>query len=129
MHFSVTDLRNFTFQCLLYGLNNYIFPIGSSSSFSLAMIKQAVGILFIGHIPDRKMGIQGNMKARLVLAGKYDEHRYTHLSGVVNNKILFILYHHLALIYRKTNSALQWLTIDKFILYIYIYYFFRGKGG
>lgn len=71
MHFSVTALRNFTFQCLLYGLNNYIFPIGSSSSFSLAMIQQAVGILFIGHIPDRKMGIQGNMKARLVLAGKY----------------------------------------------------------
>lgn len=72
MHFSVTDLRNFTFQCLLYGLNNYIFPIGSSSSFSLAMIQQAVCILFIGHyIPDRKMGIQGNMKARLVLAGKY----------------------------------------------------------
>lgn len=73
MHFSVTALRNFTFQCLLYGLNNYIFPIGSSSSFSLAMIQQAVtSILFIGHyIPDRKMGIQGNMKARLVLAGKY----------------------------------------------------------
>lgn len=59
-------------NALFYGLNNYIFPIGSSSSFSLAMIKQAVGILFIGHyIPDRKMGIQGNMKARLVLAGKY----------------------------------------------------------
>lgn len=72
MHFSVTALRNFTFQCLLYGLNNYIFPIGSSSSFSLAMIQQAVtSILFIGHIPDRNMGIQGNMKARLVLAGKY----------------------------------------------------------
>lgn len=58
-------------NALFYGLNNYIFPIGSSSSFSLAMIKQAVGILFIGHIPDRKMGLQGNMKARLVLAGKY----------------------------------------------------------
>lgn len=58
-------------NALFYGLNNYIFPTGSSSSFSLAMIKQAVGILFIGHIPDRNMGIQGNMKARLVLAGKY----------------------------------------------------------
>lgn len=55
----------------LHGLDSYVFPIGSRSSFSLAMIKQAVGILFIGHIPDRNMGIQGNMKARLVLAGKY----------------------------------------------------------
>lgn len=123
MHFSVTALRNFTFQCLLYGLNNYIFPIGSSSSFSLAMIKQAVGILFIGHIPDRKMGIQGNMKARLVLAGKYVMMNIDILIFQVLSTIKSCLSfnHHLALIYRKTNSALQWLTIDKFILYIYKY--------